>query len=102
MEPEDSWPHGVLSCFREEGRRSTDDLRLVIGLLSVNRYLFNNHHVWALGLALGDSCEHIPALNMYIPRWRNRDFQCCNNPFTPKPGDMPMAADQQTDLRMVT
>lgn len=48
-DPEGSWLHGVLSCFGERGRWSTDDLRLVIGLLLVNRYLIttmSGHWAW--------------------------------------------------------
>lgn len=55
-------------------RKSPDDLRLVIGLLLVNRYLLSNYHVWALGLALGNSCEQVSVLDVYIMRWRSRDL----------------------------
>lgn len=48
IEAEGSWLHGALSCLGKKGDgRSTGDLRLVIGLLLVNRYLFSNYHVWA-------------------------------------------------------
>lgn len=40
IEPEGSW---LLCLVWEEGRWSTDDLRLIIGLLLVNSYLFSNY-----------------------------------------------------------
>lgn len=65
----------------------------------MNRYLFSNY----VGLALGEICDQVPALDVCILRWRSRDLQKChNNPFTSDPGDMPTAAGQQTALRMVS
>lgn len=83
MGPEGSCLREVLSCSLEGGSWSRSDSRLVIGLL-VNRYLFSNYHVWALGLAL-------PALDVYIPSRRSRDLWWCDNRFTPNPGDIPKA-----------
>lgn len=56
-----------------------------------------------MGLALGGSCEQVPALDVYILSRRSRDLQKCHNkPFTSNPGDIQMAAGQQTASRMVS
>lgn len=60
MELEGSWPHGVLPHFGEEGRWLTDDPRLVIGLLSDNRYLLkttmSEHWAWPWETVVKSPC----------------------------------------------